>query len=85
MNKKLQRAALKAAKQNFQRDVLEGLYQDDFDEGVDDVLISSWGQLPKDQQQIYIDEALYLLETTGENYLPDFKQHKHIVLQAKGE
>ena len=53
-----------AAKQNFERDQRV----EQFGQSM------SWPEVA----EIYREEAQYLLETTGENYLPDYDDHPHI-------
>jgi hypothetical protein len=39
--------------------------------------------LPQDELDLYYEEVRYLLETTGENYLPDYPDHPHVVIEDK--
>lgn len=39
----------------------------------------------KEPDQVYIDEARQLLVETGENYLPDYPDHKHIKVEVASE
>lgn len=63
-------AIQRAAMQNFDRDV-----RMDLEEG-------TWDQTPDDVKSVYLDEAREILTTTGENYVPDFKDHDHICVIA---
>ena len=60
----LEEAVIKAAEQNFRVDVKRGLEKE-----------SEWGNL----QDLYKEEARYLLVTTGENYLPENGETEHII------
>ena len=41
-----------------------------------------WEELMEDEKEIYLREARILLEKTGENYLPDYEDHEHIVWEG---
>lgn len=58
-----------AAKQNFLCDKLNGVF-----EGKDDFV---WSNVA----EAYIAEARYMLETSGENYVPEHDDLPHIVLK----
>lgn len=61
-------AVIEAAKQNFERDNKFGL-----------IRRFEWNK--KSVRDEYEEEAKIILTETGENYYPDFLNHKHIVLK----
>lgn len=56
-----------AAKENYERDVLV-LGKDE---------LGSWTK----EQRLYLEEAEQILKETGENWMPDFPQHHHIIIE----